>query len=63
MTATTKTTETHEGYQGLGKVKGREMRRRWKAEGQPRGLSLKEWARSTGIGDQAFVWLEAKKTV
>ncbi len=55
-----RTTEP-EGYQGLGRRLRQEMIRRWKKEGQPQGLSLKEWAKQTGIGDAAFVWFEAKK--
>ncbi len=59
----TRTTDPKEGYRGLGRTKRREMLRRWKEEGEPRGLSLKEWAREAGVGDAAFVWLETKKTV
>lgn len=66
MIGTTKrtgTTDPKEAYRGLGASKRRAMIQRWKLEGQPRGLSLKAWAREAGVGDAAFVWLETKKTV
>ena len=62
-TRTTDVQEDQEAYRGLGRNKRREMIRRWKAEGQPRGLTLKAWARETEVGDAAFVWLETKKAM
>jgi len=58
---TTTTTESKEGYRGLGRQARREMIRRWKKEGS--GLSLKDWARAAGVGDAAFVWAEHKRLV
>ncbi len=54
---------TTEGFNGLGRARRQEMIRRWKKEGQPRGLSLKAWAREALVGDAALAWLETKKTV
>ncbi len=52
-------TTSHEGYKGLGRADRRRMKRRWRTEGQ--GMSLKQWAKHTGVGDAADVWLKAKK--
>lgn len=49
-------------YTGLGRADRRRMKQRWKEEGKPLGLSLKQWAaRQHPVGDSAFVWLQAKK--
>lgn len=61
MTQKKTTTESKEGYRGLGRQARREMIRRWKKEGS--GLSLKDWARAAGVGDAAFVWAEHKRLV
>lgn len=52
----------NEGYKGLGKKARRDMIKRWREEGKPKGLSLKQWAAQTGVGDAADVWLHAKRT-
>jgi hypothetical protein len=49
-----------EGFNGIGKKSRRAMVKRWKEEGVPQGLSLREWARQTGIGDAADVWIRSK---
>lgn len=50
-----------EGFKGLGRAKRREMIRRWKAEGKPQGLSLKQWAQQSLVGDMARAWLHVKR--
>ena len=47
-----------ESYKGIGRKARKEMIRRWKQSGKK--TSLKEWARSAGVGDEADVWLKAK---
>lgn len=47
-----------EGYKGIGRKARRNMVRRWKTSGT--SLSLKEWAREQGVGDEAESWLKAK---
>ena len=50
-------------YQGIGRRHRRQMIARWKREGRPLGLSLKQWAaKQHPVGDAAFVWLQAKKS-
>jgi len=49
-------------YPGIGKTERRRMVQRWKEEGKPLGLSLKQWAaQQHPVGDAAFNWLQAKK--
>lgn len=52
----------NEGYKGIGKKAKREMVRRWRKDGKPQGLSLKQWAAKAGVGDAADVWLRVKKS-
>ena len=52
----------NEGYKGLGKRAKRDMVRRWKQEGKPLGLSLKQWAAQAGVGDAVNVWLHVKRS-
>ena len=54
--------EEPESFEGLGRVKLREMKKRWRTEGS--GLSLKQWARQNNlVGDAAQAWLENKKNL
>lgn len=49
-------------YPGVGKTERRRVIQRWKEEGKPLGLSLKQWAaQQHPVGDAAFNWLMAKK--
>ncbi len=48
-----------EATNGIGRAERRKLIRRWKTEGA--GLSLKEFARRTGVGDVGYVWAEHKK--
>ncbi|MEQ9317946.1 MAG: hypothetical protein RIF41_02265 [Polyangiaceae bacterium] len=49
-------------YPGIGKTERRRVIQRWKEEGKPLGLSLKQWAaQQHPVGDAAFNWLQAKK--
>jgi len=58
------TTTSQEGYEnGVGRKWRNDLKRRWRAEGLPQGLSLKQWAKQAGIGDAAFVWYQHKKAV
>jgi hypothetical protein len=52
----------NEGYKGIGKRAKRDMVRRWRKEGKPQGLSLKQWATKAGVGDAADVWLHVKRS-
>ena len=47
-----------EGCDGLGRAQRRRMKSRWKLEG--RGLSLKEWAKRSLVGDAAQAWIHHK---
>lgn len=50
-----------EVFNGIGKVERRRMKKRWKLEGKPLGLSLRAWARQQHpVGDSAFRWVQAK---
>lgn len=49
-------------YPGVGKTERRRVIQRWKEEGKPLDLSLKQWAaQQHPVGDAAFAWLSAKK--
>lgn len=52
--------ENLEEYNGIGRKSRRNMIKRWKEEGVPQGLSLKQWAHQTGVGDAADVWIKSK---
>lgn len=48
-------------YKGIGRTERRRMKKRWREEGKPLGLSLRAWARQQHpVGDSAFAWVMAK---
>ncbi len=62
MLATPNAPLVEPGFFGVGKTERRRLVQRWKEEGKPLGLSLKQWAaQQHPVGDAAFNWLQAKR--